>query len=83
MPNYPPPRRCASSVEEVVQIGEKLSKPTRASHAARHDFDNQLANVRYLESKDPKYPGNSKFETKFIGQILKTNFTRHNSRAYR
>ena len=60
VPNYPPPRRCASSVEQVVEIGEKLSKPTKASHAARYDFDNQLANVRYLEAKDPKYPGNSK-----------------------
>lgn len=48
MPNYPPPSRCASSVEEVIEIGEKLSKETAASRAARHDFDAQEAHLDYL-----------------------------------
>ena len=45
---------------EVAALGDKLSRETAASKAARHDFDPQREHVKYLEKCDPNYPGNSK-----------------------
>lgn len=62
VPEYPKSRVTRNvTVQEEIAIGEKLTKETRASNAARHDFDHQLAHVRYLEKVDPKYPGNSEY----------------------
>lgn len=57
---YRPVTRRANSLQEVIEIGEKLSKETAASKAARYDFDAQWEHVKYLEKMDEKYPGNSK-----------------------
>lgn len=59
MKNYPPPKRVVDD-EELSQIAEKLTHPTAASKAWRHDFDAQREHVTYLEKIDPKYPGHSK-----------------------
>ncbi|KAF6038082.1 hypothetical protein EB796_003606 [Bugula neritina] len=61
LPKYNPERKRASSIDEVIAIGEKLSKETAASKAARYDFDAQHEHVKYLERTDEKYPGNKKY----------------------
>lgn len=61
---------CITNETEVTALGEKLSKETRASKAARYDFDAQHEHVKYLEKMDPNYPGNSKLVYK---QLLVIN----------
>ncbi|XP_067936739.1 uncharacterized protein [Watersipora subatra] len=59
--NYPVEARSVSSSDDLQSIGEKLSRETSASKAARHDFDAQREHVKYLEKTDPKYPGHKKY----------------------
>ena len=49
-----------TALTDVTALGEKLSKETAASKAARHDFDAQREHIKYIEKQDPNYPGNSK-----------------------
>ena len=58
--SYPVETRSICSSDDLQSLGEKLSRETSASKAARHDFDAQREHVKYLEKTDPKYPGHSK-----------------------